>query len=1199
MAISTNMSIASKYAMNIANDGPIAIYDILPMPEVMDDTVVGGDGYYDNQEWPDPPHPTVLDEVDRWSYFKIPSNHTATNSNAYYLHSRSNGESEWPIVSGLPMLYGGTHRTRYALLNRDVSPSEPPLPFLQTPSFGIGQTYPDRCRTIEWWMETDPYSHPVNMNMFDDQTAIYSPEMALGTHYTLVGSGFVKNPGGVPLYNPDCNIISLDATTITFIKDQPVIPAKRVYTFAITVKNDGPNERADFTVTLKLTQAQIDLPPLIKEYTEIFQVYKADGWTTYNMEFVANEAMTWPTVETKIYVDQLCYFTEMGLWAGQGGAWAKPGFDSNSDVEFISTSRPIEIMAVGGVNGSAVTLSADANYMYLRSVDQFDSYYVGEWGRQMHMALVDEGAKYGLYLNAERIMSVLKRDTATTGVAGEFILFYISPLFKYIDMATIAIYPQELPVDIMKLHYILGCGPKYNDVMAKMPYENVYIADGSAIDFSGHCLFPQSHSFQRGTSYGVNSVGNSLTLPEYSLPPMYNATHDDIVFELGSAQEYSLLYFKIPDGAYMSWSPRRDVDDAINYVFIDVASLLSNNVPGENITKICRVESKITPYVLDFFIEIDLTTIGDFEDADFNRDFATTEKRGSIYAKVYADANDVTGTEVFRQEVIQSDFSLVLNIAKLIEYSNRQVAIIFGDPEFNIVFDSGVELKSLSCATEAIMSANNIWLPGETSINAIQVDGHYDDFGTDQRNLLGNATYSVYPNVSVIDGQDYIFLDIAAAGYWKVNIPLVNLAAQINGVPDLDFIMYTDSERLPQVLSGLNTNRLTYSEISTYIMQRTQAAIDAGKYSAAQTLFSGTPYAEVGLEVTNVVPTLGRFANPPVQTFVTLDSQSRWPFKDYSKLKTVKATTSMFVDFENSGASVLDSKWEIMNNFAIRVPKNVRLQRYELSYAVHLRTPSMTLQRPVLRSADFFGVASGTDIANSVSTGTGKNIYVGNQGSYNLGTTYSVHAPTETFASLYMPKLFGFFPHSQISVENEGSIIYKLTEDEPIQTLSFYMLWRGETFPNDPTVYPGLVDKIGTLHYTNTSDVVTANTLRVTSGAGILKMNANLSFSTAGPSIWVDGIANGLLWVNKWHLIQIDVTDIKSNANFAHFNDKAVMNFITSSVQKLSPTKLYASRTGTPSFIVTASETPVLSNAVGYIINRNFNTVVHEYTFDM
>jgi hypothetical protein len=1199
MAISTNISLASKYAMNIANDGPVAIYDILPIPDAMESVVVGGGGFYDNQEWPDPPHPTVLDDSDRWSYFRIPSNHTLANSNAYYLHSRSGGESEWPVVSGLPILYGGEHRVRYSLLNRDVNPSEPSLPFLQTPSFGIGQKYLDRCRSIEWWMETDPYSHPVNMNMFDDQTSVYSPAMALGTHYTLAGSGFVKNPAGVALYNPDCHVISLNATTITFVKDQPVIPAKRVYTFAITVKNAGVNERSDFVVTLKLTQDRIDGPPLTKEYSKTFQAYKADGWTTYIMEFVANEAMTWPTLETKLYADQLCYFTEMGLWAGQGGRWAKPSFDSNSDVEFISTSRPSQIMTVGGVSGSAVTLSADANYLYLRSVDQFDSYYVGEWGRQMHMTLIDEGEKYSLYLNAERIMSVLKNDSATTGVAGEFVLFYISPLFKYIDISTIAIYPQELSVDAMRLHYVLGCGPKYNDILSKMPYENVYVADGSAIDFSGHCLFPQSHSFQRGTSYGVNSAGNSLTLSEYHLPTIYNATHDDIVFELGSANEYSLLYFKVPDGAYMSWSPRKDVDDTINYVFIDVASLLSNNVPGEEVTKICRVESKITASVLDFFIEIDLTSTGDFSEADFNRDFSTSEKRGSVYAKVFSDQSDTVGTEVFRQEVIQSDFSLVFNIEKLIDHYNRQVAIIFADPEFNIVFDSGVELKSLSCATKAIMSANDIWLPEETEISAIQIDSHYDDFGTDQRNLLGNATYSVYPNVSVIDGKDFIFLDIAAAGYWKVNIPLVNLAAQINGVPDLDFIMYSDSERLPQVLSGLNTNRLTYSEISTYIMQRTQAAIDAGKYSAAQTLFAEKVYSEIGLEVTNGVPTLGRFANPPIQTFVTLDSQSRFPFKEYSDLKTVKATTSMFVDFENSGASVVDNKWEILNNFAIRVPKDVRLQRYELSYAVHLRTPSMTLQRPVLRHADFFGLASGVDVANSVSTGTGKNIYVGNKDSYNLGTAYSVHAPTETFASLSLPKLFGFFPHSQISIENEGSIVYSLTEDEPIKTLSFYMLWRGETFPNDPSVYPGFVDKIGSINYISTSDESVSNTLMVTSGGGAIKIKASLSFSSTGPDIYVDGIQNGLLGVNKWHLIQVDVPNISRSARFIQYNDKAVMNFVTSSVQKLDPAKLYASRTGAAAYTIKTSETPTLENAVGYVINRNFNTNVSQYVFDL
>lgn len=1193
---STNLSIASRYAMNIADDNPIAIYDVTPDPVAMQEPVLTGGGWYENQVWPNPPHPSVLDEVDRWVWFEIPSNHCTYNSSAYYLHSRYNGQGEWPVVSGLPMLYGGTNRARYMLLNRDVSGSEPPLPFLQLPSFGMGHDYEDRCRSLEFWMETDPYTHPVNMNLFDDQTAIYAPQMALGTHYTLVGTGFVLNPSH-PLPNPDCQLISLNNTTITFIKDQPVIPAKRVYTFSITAKNFSADERADLTVSIKLTQNRIDSPDLVKTYTDIYQVYKTDGWTTYNFEFVANEAMTWPTVEVSLYADKSMYLTEMGLWAGQGGAWQPPGVDSGSDIEFFSTARPTEILSVGGPTGTAVTVLADDGYLYMRSFDQIDSYYVGEWGRQMYMVLVDEGAKYSLYMNAERILSVPKSTASTTGVIGEYTLFYISPLFKYIDIATIAVYPRQISTDLMRLHYIFGTGPKYSDTMKKMPYEKAYIADGSAVDFSGHCLFPQSHSFNRGVGFGVNSSGNTLTLPEYTLPPLINANYEDIVYELASAEEYSMLYFKLPENSYMSWSPKRDVDDTINYVFIDVASLLSNNVPGQNITKICRVESAVTPYVLDFYIEIDLATVGDFEDADFNRDFSTTEKRGSIYAVMY---DGTTTTEVFRQQIIQSDFSLVFNIEALSNYEVYPIAMMFSDPEFNIVFDSGVELKSLSAVTREHMLVNDIFLEGETDLPAISIDGHYDDFGTDRRGLMQNATYMVYPNVNTVDGQDVIFLDIAAFGYWKVNIPLANLAASINGEYDLDFILYSDSERLPQIVSGLNTNRLTYSEIASYIMARSQGWPTYNQYAAAQTLFTGTPYAEVGLEVQNVVPTLGRFANPPVQTFVTLDSQSRFPFKEYASLSTVKATTSMFIDFENSSASILDSKWEIFNNFAIRVPKQVRLQRYELAYAVHMRSASLTLQRPIVRRADFFGVSSGTGIANNVKTGNGGRIFVGNSTSYNTGITYSARIPTETFPSLYMPKSFGFYPHSGSTTE-AGTMVYRLSDDSPIKTITFYMLWRSETFPNDPAVYPDYVDRFASIAYTNTSDLAVTNTIQVRSGTGAIKINANVEATTAGPTIYVDGVEDGLMWVNKWHLVQIDVPDIKENLTFAHFNSNAVVNFVTSSVNPLDPAQVYATRTGTPHLQMIESQVPVLSTAKGYLLNRTFDYASNPptYTFQL
>jgi hypothetical protein len=1204
MAVPTNVAIASKYAINIADDLPLAIYDILPDPDAMQVPAGGGDAFYDNEVWPAPPHPPVLDETHpisgsrRWVWFDIPSTHTTYNSSAYFLMSRFNGQAEWPTVSGLPMIYGGTNRTRYSLLNRDVSMSEPPLPFLQVPSFGIGQTYEDRARTIEWWMETDPYPHPVNMNMFDDQTAIYSPEMNEGEHYSLVGTGFVLNPGGVTPPNSECNVITLDDTKITFIKDQPVLIAKRVYTFAVTARNDSGQPYMNLTVNLKLTQDRIVGAPMEKVYTDTFQVYSPSGaWETFVIEFVAHEAMMYPTLEVSLETDDLAQITQMGIWAGTGGAWAPPGVDSNSDVEFFTTTRPTEIMTVGGINGSAVTVLADASYLYLRSVDQIDCYYMGEWGRQMYMALVDEGGRYSLFMNTERILSVKKVDTASTGLAGEYIMFYISPQFKYIDMATIAIYPNQLSRDLMKLHYIFGTGPKYVDVMKKIPSENMYIADGSAVDFAGQALFPQSHSFKMGTSYGLNYEQNTLTLPEYQLPPLINATYDDMIFTFSAGNEYSLLYFQVPENAYMSWSPKRDVSDDINYVFIDIASLLADNVPGSDVTKICRIESRESEYVLDFYLDIDLSSSGDFLDSDFNRDFATTEKVGVVKGYMY---DGTTQTQVFSQAIVQADFSLCFNIKALQEHENYDIAMMFSDPNFNIVFDNQVKLKSISCSTTENLKVNNLLLPGETDIPDILVDCHYDDFGMDTRGLLQNATYSIYPNVDIVDGDDTIFLDIAANGYWKVNIPLTNLAAFINGKPDLDFVVYSDSERIPQIVAGLNTNRLTYSELQTYILQRTQSWINAGKYSAAQTLFTGMPNMDVGVEVQNIIPTLGRFANPSIQTYVTLDSRSRFPFKRYADLKMKRATMEMFVDFENSPESILDTKWEIMNDFVIRMPKHVNLARYELAYAVHMRTPSMTLQRPMLRRADFFGVASGTSVANSINTGNGGRVYVGNaDGQYSTDITYSAHIPTETFPSMYMPKTFGFYPHTIAASENPGNIVYPLTVENSLKVLSFYMLWRGETFPNSELLFPGLVDVVGLIKYKNLLDAQVTNAVNVHTTAALLKQEAKIEFSVPGPTVFVDGVEDGTLYVGKWHLIQINIDEPNTDAVFVQMNSNAVMNFVASSIKDIEPQKLYAARTGSAYILNTDEDIPSITVANGRAVRRDMQLSKNPYSFDL
>lgn len=1197
MALPTNKNIASKYAINISKDGPIAIYDILPDVAAMQDP--GGSAYYVNQVYPNPPHPTQFDsEPTRWVWFDIPSTHTVYDSSAYFIMSRQNGQAEWPDVSGLPMLYGGTNRTRYSLLNRDVSMSEPPLPFLQVPSFGFGQNYEDRARTIEFWMETDPYPHPVNMNMFDDQTSIFSPEMTLAEHYTLVGTGFELNPVAVTPPNADCGVITLDNTKITFIKDQPILAAKRMYTLAFTARNDGAGPFKTVTASIKLTQARIDGPDLVKTYTDEFQVYSPSGeWTTFTMQFVANEAMTFPTAEVSLETDAAIQITQLGLWAGSGGVWQVPGVDVGSDVEFFSTAMPTEIVSVGGVNGAAVTLFADAGYLYLRSVDKIDSYYMGQWGRQMYVVMVDEGANYSVYINAERVMSVPRVETAETGLKGEFILFHISPLFKYIDISTIAVYPYQLPVDIMKLHYVFGGGPKYVDVLSRMSHERAYVADGSAVNFSGHALFPQSHKFSNGTSYGVDVNNNTLTLPDYQLPPLLNAEYKDMIYTVSGLDEYSLLYFQLPEESFMQLSPKRDIAPDINYVFIDIASLIADNSPGNNTKKICRIEApSIKDYVIDFYINIDLLTDGDFEDSEFNRDFATTEKTGTIEGHI---VDNIGSTTFFTKAIVQADFSLAFNIDALQQDENYLVSMLFSDKNLRFVFDEQAKLKSISCCTKENVAVSGILYEGEDDIDAIQVDGHFDDFGVDTRGLLQKATYSIYPNVDIIDGNDVIFLDIAANGFWRVNIPLTNLAEFVNGVPDLDFVLYSDSERLPQIVAGLNTNRFSYNELATYIDERTKFWLNRNKYDAAQTLFDGTPNDEVGLEVTSIIPALGRFANPNVQTYVTLDSRSRFPFKEYTSLKVSKATTSMYIDFENDVDSILDTKWEIFNEFAMRMPKVANLARYELSYAVHLRSPSLTLQKPVVRRADFFGVASGTSAANSVTAGNGSRIYVGNSGSYGTDVPYSLHIPTETFSSMYMPKSFGFYPHYGSGPADYGDIVYQLADDKSVKALSFYMLWRGETFPNNEVLYPGFLDNLGYIKYVNGSDVVVKNNINIQSDLTLLKITGTIKFGSVGPTVYVDGVLNGKLYVNKWQLIQINFNEANTNAVFVHTNTNLVTNFVCSSIKDTDPIQLYASRTGASNIFMTTADEPAIPDAEGRFIIRSFNTSTFPHSFDL
>lgn len=1174
--MATNVDIFNRYSSNIAYDGALAIYDILPDTDVLTGDVDVWSEAIDSstiKRLPDNLNDT------EYAFYPIPSSHCVKSSTAYYLHSKTTGHSEVPVVSGTPLTYGGTARTRYSLLSRDIISASP---LLLIPSFGIGHRYPDRARSLEFWINTEPYSHNVNSNMLVDSQARFQPDL---TDYTGSITLNITDSNAKNAVVTDRDSYTASTTSSFVFNNGPVIEGGRTYTVSIAAKGTG-----ELTLSTKLIQ--IPSPELSKTYSKTFTL--TNTWVTYSFSFVADDLLTYPVVEYGVDVDGLTYIADSGIWAGIGGSWQVPGYEVGSDVTIFEVSdSPEPIIEFGGEYGTSLSVLADSDYIYLKTNTQIASYHVGEWSRPLYVVINDSDDKFSLFINGELVCQVNKGIYNFVGLNNEWAMFYISPQFKYIDLSTIAIYKKELPVDLQKLHYVFGAGPQYQDVISRLPFEKMYVADGSSIDFSGALLFPQTQSFTSGISHGIDITGNTLSLPQYALPTLSAGSYSDIVYGDMSQDDYGIVYFKIPANSEMSISPKSDVDNDINYIFIDVASPLA--VTGTSADfRICRIDCPSMDHAIDFYFYLDEGTDGDFSE-DFSDDFNTTLADGRIVAvpvfktgntKTYGEyesmfSGDFTtdfnynietygtaagrGSSIEEFTIAQTDFTLALNVNKLMLSENRLLSSIFGDSFFTIRFDDNVMLKSISMSSNSNLKSAGILFENEDDIDYIQVEPKYDKLGFQSRQLIDKATYSVYPNVDYVDGQEVKFLDIAANGYWKVNIPLTALSTYLNYKPDLDFIIYSDSEARPSLVYGLKTNRMSYDEVLHDVQVNSNAT-----YDGAQTLYGSTEYQNVGLNVSSTAPSIGRFYNPAIRTYVTLDSQIRWPFKDYELLQTELASNSGFIDFAGSNKSVLNTKWEIFNGNAIRIPKNIDLFKYDLGFAVHISTRSQALHNPSFRSADFLAIASGSSSANSINTGLGNKIYVGIDGSFNISKPYSLNVPTESLPASIMPKDFGFYPHKSNERDNV-SLVFPMSITEDVSSISFYMMWRGESFGDGSVdiefaqlqfkALGGEDETLGLLIHSTISEPNKAVLNFTSSESGSVPIEAT-------NDIYIDGIEDAVLYANKWHLVQLDINNMaqlappRDKIKLLLTTDKVVMNYVTSHGLYIDPENLYASRFG-------------------------------------
>lgn len=1138
-------TIFNTYASNIADDGAIAIFDVLPSDDIAQSD---GLGEYVNA-FASVDEITWLDQDFR--FFPIKSSHTPHISTAYYLNRRTNRYADFPDVRGVPMNYGGAPRARYKALSTDLVGSEP---LLVLPSYGIGWDYSDRAKSFEMWINTEPYVEAASYNIFpdsiyqlDEATETSEGFVATGNYNEIVTDSYVGR-------SPLANSWMLDDGAKFVFSEQILLSGNLDYKFFVAVKSDTPDAIVTVSFTTDVKDYVFNIPvPITAQFD-----------TTFSGDFYSNWGMVSVPVNIDGTIDSISADVSISVSGGDVGI-SSPLLYSTFNNLVASMVQEQTVVEFGGLNGTNVKLTADDNFLHLYGYGNSDSYQVGEWARPLYLVFIDNETNFEVYLDCEKILEVEKTSNQTYGVVlGEWIQISISESFKYIDLSTLAIYSKVLNTDIQKIHMLFGYGPSYHDTINITQNDGVYVADGSQTTFASSWMFPLTTPFSTGEYHGLNT-SDALVFPEYELPTLVGFDEEQIEY-LTDAYTigYPLESFRIPTDGEMQLGVV-DVDTDIAYIALGVlpqASIVSGTV--------CSLYSKSLGYSL----EVEFTTN---EDGTINLRLisswssqpTTYDAYESLYTTYELDPNyqktsyaQLAGTGVpwYDEAFVRGGTLLLFNINKMRQVDDPDIAALFSDNDLVLRINDSTYFTHVALGTESSVRSGGLLHEGEDDLPAFSVE-LADDNGLYPRRIIGNFTYVLYAHNNA--------LDIASVGTWNVSIPLTNFASFVEGKPDLDFIIYSDNRQSPQLVSSLTTDVATYHELEAIVHGELsgQVADNEGSYADLQ-YYAENPedlqYRQVGINVDTSVPVFGRFANPAIETFVTLDSLVRWPDKTIGSLAIERATTNDFIDFEDSPNSVMDTKWEIFDGWAIRIPKNINLYLYQLGFEVRLVTRSIKDRRPSFRRADFFGIASGDSPSNQINIGSNNVIVVGNADDINIYNKFSTHLPTESLQTTLLTRELGFYPHAGAPVN-----MY-LGNTDSVQGISFYVNWRAETFrTTDP-----YIETLATFHYVyDDGNVVSLEQLVIdltTQTPSITPNFANLSITSnngESSTIYVDGEAGTLIEAGRWHFVYIDLTNnVTFNTNrstrFTLYNNKGVVNYVTSHSIPIDASNLFSSRFG-------------------------------------
>lgn len=791
----------------------------------------------------------------------------------------------------------------------------------------------------------------------------------------------------------------------------------------------------------------------------------------------------------------------------------------------------------GPITGSD-GLYVDGAFLTLSIGDQFDSKYVGEWGRPMLIQITYSDNSMSVILNGESVISLII-DTSSVSLPSklnsldkdqDWLGFYAHTDIYPLELDCVAIYPYQVPEVVAKRRWTYG-----QAVTSTERINNQYNGTSAFIDYSfanydANYKYPQMGAWNQGISDNIVSDGVSLSTPTYSLPDYFfvDATLEDLYEMNKDLQPIN----NEPNGSeintFISLTGTQNINGYFKFNNVNILTEKTKGIYGV-FKSTALVDQEETLFLFENKINLDT--------------FKVSILNENILYKIR-----LNGTETLVKSVAyqQGDiFAAGLDIDALSENFGQDVATFFGN--LSVVTLYVLNDKTLSSK----FNGNFYRLSFCSSRNFTQVSDHFglDGICFEHGNMVNHiASYTLTPTIE----YEKFYLDVGVSGYWEDYIPLSYFAKYIKDSSgkdryDLDFLQFNIDYPSPSIFRTVNeVDSWTYRELNERFsdpVQQTYEVLDNSLYTGYQ------DYDDLARD-RSLLNYEYNTSDSIVRSYISFQFVSDGANKFYTDFtNTAPALRSGIIDIQD-GLSWQNTKYEVVNDTIIYPPKTVDFN--DLALVVHLEFKhSGILGKQVkLRSLEFASQSLNESSANPIGTKFGKNIFPytrsGIYYDYKSKNPISIYKKSTPY--LYLTRYSGIQVRGDFSpFVNRGisvPINPNKVDEYRVNSMQLAMRYDNESFPVTPYEIFEIKDSTSTIKF-----FMVANS---SSGdrAKIYAVNAQTGKIQDGLSYYINGqlVSYPVITIKQWSFLGISFGDPLSFAGYSGYinlNGSMLFNHIS------------------------------------------------------